>query len=161
MERVRGRVGSALANERRPVPDQIEPARSSPEDLYSLMPNITRRPLLSICISTYNRARWLEVSLRHLSSLIPEYSPNIEIVVCDNASTDDTPAVGEPYLSRQDFAYHRNPQNVGMLGTLRGTALHDKGKYIWILGDDDLLRSGAIDRVVRTLHSNLTSLWFI
>ena len=74
--------------------------------------------------------------------------------MCDNASTDDTPAVVEPYLSRQDFAYHRNPQNVGMLGNLRVTAHHAKGKYIWILGDDDLLRSGAIDRVVRTLHSN-------
>ena len=36
----------------------------------------------------------------------------------DNASTDDTPAVVEPYLSRQDFAYHRNPQNVGMLVTV-------------------------------------------
>jgi glycosyltransferase involved in cell wall biosynthesis len=147
-------VGSALANERQPIPDQIEPARSSREDLYSLMPNITQRPLLSICISTYNRARWLTVSLHHLSRLIPEYSPDIEIVVCDNASTDDTPAVVEPYLSRQDFAYHRNPHNVGMLGNLRVTAHHAKGKYIWILGDDDLLRSGAIDKVVHTLHSN-------
>jgi glycosyltransferase involved in cell wall biosynthesis len=73
----------------------------------------------------------------------------VEIVVCDNASTDDTPQVIQPYLGRTDFRYYRNPVNIGMLGNLQATAHHARGRHVWVLGDDDLLKPGAIERVLR------------
>ena len=49
-------------------------------------------PLLSICIPTYNRAQFLDVSLRELISQASEISDSIEIVISDNASTDSMAA---------------------------------------------------------------------
>ena len=73
------------------------------------------------------------------------------MLVCDNASTDNTEEMVSPYLERSDFSYHCNPQNVGMLGNLRETAHCARGQYVWILGDDDLLLPGAIERVLQAL----------
>lgn len=115
---------------------------------------LKKRPLLSICISTFNRADWLDVSLKNLTNLLPIENEDIELVVCDNTSTDHTPEVVKPYLDRSDFSYHRNLENVGMLGNLRVTAHSARGEYIWILGDDDLVLPGAIENVLTALKSN-------
>lgn len=119
--------------------------------------NLSPRPLLSICISTYNRANWLALNLQNLQRFIPVEQDDVELLVCDNTSTDSTPEVVKPYLKRCDFRYYRNPQNVGMLGNLRVTAHHARGRYIWIIGDDDLLKQGSVERVLDVLrkHSDL------
>lgn len=124
--------------------------------------SLPRKPRLSICISTYNRAEWLAASLRNWERLYPAPIPGVELFVCDNASPDHTPQVVEKYLKRADFSYRRNPQNVGMLGNLRETANNAHGEYIWILGDDDLLMPGAIERVIKAIddHEN-TSLIYL
>ncbi|MGJ7508104.1 FkbM family methyltransferase [Variovorax sp. GT1P44] len=116
--------------------------------------NLGRRPRLSICISTYNRSEWLARSLVNWSSQCPEPFPGVELLVCDNASTDNTSEVIKPYLQRADFSYHCNSVNVGMLGNLRETAHHARGEYVWIIGDDDLLLPGSIARVMNALDSN-------
>lgn len=116
--------------------------------------NLAPRPLLSLCISTYNRAGWLGVSLRNLVRLLPEPSADVELLICDNASTDDTPAVVKPFLSRPDLRYVRNPRNVGMLGNLRVTAHASRGAYVWILGDDDLLCEGVVERLLQILRTH-------
>ena len=126
---------------------------TSANALLTQMPNLRRRPLLSVCISTYNRAAWLAVNLRNLARLWPTAHPDVELLVCDNTSTDSTPTVVEPYLSRSDFTYVRNAENVGMLGNLRVTANHASGQYVWILGDDDLLMPGTIERVLAAIRA--------
>ena len=107
--------------------------------------------LLSICVSTYNRAEWLAKSLKNWETLYPVPLHNVEFLVCDNTSTDRTPEVVEPYVDRSGFAYYRNEHNVGMLGNLRETARRARGQYIWILGDDDLLMPGSIERILQAL----------
>ena len=72
-----------------------------------------RRPLLSICIPTYNRSAYLR---RSIESLIcqPEFlDGRVEIVVSDNASQDDTGSVVKVYCDRFDnVSYYRNSENV-------------------------------------------------
>jgi glycosyltransferase involved in cell wall biosynthesis len=148
-------VAAELAGERPLLFDTTaETTFESPQQLYSEMSNLEKRPLLSICISTYNRARWLSQSLRNINRLIPNAIEGVEILVCDNTSTDLTPDIVKPYLSRPDFRYVRNPENVGMLGNLRVTANQARGKYVWILGDDDLLKPGSIQRVIDAIDKN-------
>jgi glycosyltransferase involved in cell wall biosynthesis len=115
---------------------------------------LTRKPTLSVCISTYNRAEWLRASLRNIARLYPEPIEGVEFLVCDNAAQDDTPQVVAPYLLRPDFVYRRNPVNVGMLGNLRETARAANGDYLWILGDDDLIRPGSVERVLAAIRAN-------
>ncbi|MCW2349284.1 MULTISPECIES: glycosyltransferase [unclassified Sphingobium] len=123
-------------------------------DVRVELPNLRPRPKLSICISTYNRAGWLGVNLKNIFSQLPNPSEEIEILVVDNTSTDNTSEIVRPYLDRQDFRYLRNLKNVGMLGNLTVTAHEARGDYIWILGDDDLTRADAIDRVLRALKDH-------
>jgi hypothetical protein len=111
------------------------------------------RPRLSVCISTYNRASWLATSLANIARLYPKPIEGVEFVICDNASTDDTPAAALPFLMRPDAVFRRNRKNVGMLGNLRETARAARGDYVWILGDDDLLTPGAIERVLDAMDA--------
>jgi glycosyltransferase involved in cell wall biosynthesis len=106
------------------------------------------RPLLSVCLTTYNRAAWLRHSLKRLLDLTAPYRDVIEIVVCDNASEDDTPAVVAELAAHGSFRAYRNPRNVGMLGNLGVTARHAEGEYVWLLGDDDILVEGAVEDVL-------------
>ena len=108
-------------------------------------------PILSICISTYNRAPWLALSLPLLLKQTAAYRDVIEVVVCDNTSTDNTPKIVEPYLGEPSFYYIRNSENVGMLGNLKVTAQHAQGQYVWILGDDDLLHHGTVEKVMKAI----------
>jgi glycosyltransferase involved in cell wall biosynthesis len=147
-------VATHMATERHiSLPQQL-PEPLGKVDFYAQFTNVRPRPLLSICITTYNRAEWLALSLNNLSRLLPIPRAEIEIVVCDNASTDQTSDVVQPYLPRADFRYYRNPENVGMLGNLRVTAHHARGQYIWILGDDDLVKPGSIERVLQVIQAH-------
>jgi glycosyltransferase involved in cell wall biosynthesis len=138
---------------------------SSSKELYShletaeqdsslCMPNLSERPILSVCISTYNRANWLKLSLAVLAKESSNLLDRIELFVCDNASTDATFDVVAPYVAQGSVRYHRNSKNVGMLGNLRSTAQEARGRYIWILGDDDIVKPGAIANVVSALDQN-------
>jgi len=139
-----------LSDSLRPIEAQVR------GDVYATLFNLRRRPKLSLCISTYNRAGWLEVNLTNIFAQRQEPLAELEILVVDNASTDNTSSAVEPFLSRPDFRYVRNPKNVGMLGNLAVTAQAARGEYIWILGDDDLTLPGAIERVLEILNERPT-----
>ncbi len=141
---IAARMAQCLPEPRRRIPAIEKPEMERRVAAMRLAP----RPTLSVCISTYNRAEWLATGLRNWSRLCPEPIPGVEMLVCDNASTDHTEKIVAPYRSRSDFSYRRNPVNVGMLGNLRETAHAAKGDYIWILGDDDLMMPGAIERIL-------------
>jgi glycosyltransferase involved in cell wall biosynthesis len=108
-------------------------------------------PLLSICITTYNRAPWLNITLQQLSRLTAPYSDVVELIVCDNASSDDTPKVAARYEGLPGFRYLRNKVNVGMLGNLRETVHHARGRFVWIVGDDDIVKQGALEKILSVI----------
>lgn len=151
-------VALHMAEERRKVPPHAVVkelgSASSSNEVYNSFINIRKRPVLSICVSTYNRAKWLALSLAVLVRESAALTDKVEILVCDNTSTDATPEIVAPYLEKGIVRYHRNPENVGMLGNLRVTAQLARGMYIWVLGDDDLLTPGSVGRVLDVIESN-------
>ncbi len=74
---------------------------------------MSEKPLLSICIPTYNRAEYLAKSLDTLVCL-PEFnSSEVEVVISDNASTDNTQEVAKKYLDQySNIHYYRNDENI-------------------------------------------------
>jgi hypothetical protein len=128
--------------------------RMEPASARNLMPQLAKRPKLSLCISTYNRAKWLDANLANIFRQIGEPRSDLEVLVVDNCSTDDTPRVGEKYRYRPEFTFIRNPVNVGMLGNLAVTSQRAAGEYFWILGDDDLTRNGTIERILGLLDAH-------
>ena len=99
-------------------------------------------PLLSICIPTYNRSNYLKVCLDSIISQFAnkEISGQVEIVISDNASTDDTQeTIAEFKKKFSNIKYSRNNKNLGFDRNLLKVIDESTGKYCLILGDDDAL----------------------
>jgi glycosyltransferase involved in cell wall biosynthesis len=110
-----------------------------------------RRPLLTCAITTYNRARWLSHSLPRLLEVTRPWRDVVEVAVCDNTSTDNTPEVIARFQGERNFVASRNSANLGMLGNLGATARMSNGAFVWLLGDDDLVTDGALENVLEGL----------
>ena len=115
---------------------------------------MSARPLLSLCIPTYNRAALLEPMLLSLCRQCTAFGDQVEIVVSDNASTDDTRKVVEAASSVTPIRYFRNDANVGSRNFLLAVE-RASGEYAWILGDDDLVLEGGLSAVIDALRANL------
>lgn len=108
-------------------------------------------PRLSICIATYNRAKFIGDTL---DSILVNMAPGIEIVVVDGASPDDTPAVMAPYLMRHpEIRYFREPFNSGIDADFDKSVSYARGDYCWLMTDDDLLLPGAVAKVLSVLDA--------
>lgn len=114
------------------------------------------RPILSICIPTYNRADYLhDALLSILVQLTPELSHAVEVVVADNASTDHTEQVAKEFIEKIDqFVYVKNPDNVGFDGNVNIVVRAATGRYCWYLGDDDAIVNGALAHMVEVCRED-------
>ena len=116
---------------------------------------VKTRPLLSICIPTYNGARRIESALYSLAPQAAAHGGEVELIVSDNCSTDDTREVVERARKWGPIRYHRNEQNVGQArNVLRLTNELAEGEFAWVLGDDDLVRPGGVERVLSVLKTH-------
>ena len=103
-------------------------------------------PLVSIVIPVYNRASLLEKAIR--SALAQTYR-NIEVIVCDNCSTDGTFEIVQKYM-RQDSRVtgYRNSENLGLVKNwIRGIEL-SHGEYIRLLFSDDWIEPESVERML-------------
>lgn len=93
---------------------------------------------ISFTILTHNRCDDLKDALR---SIISQEYPDCEIIVVDNASTDDTEAVVQELLSPLDHVYIKLPENVGV-SKGRNIAIENSVGDVLITIDDDALLKG-------------------
>lgn len=113
---------------------------------------ITNRPLLSIYIPTYNRSNELIGLLEDLRNEGVFADPEIEVVVSDNHSGDDTCIRLEEFRKKESgLVIFRNEENTGLAGNLRDSSFRTTGEYMWIIGDDDRLYKGLIGRCISIL----------
>ena len=111
------------------------------------------KPILSIGIPTYNRAKLLKWNLESLYGQKRAIaSGQVEVLVSNNASTDDTDAVVQSYIEHGlPITYFCNVENIGPDGNFLQCIAKAQGKYVRLLGDDDLLLDGAVDALVKIL----------
>ena len=108
---------------------------------------MTNRPLLSICIPTYNRCNYVYESVK--SHLNNSYKW-IEVVVTDNCSTDETEKMLSSIADNR-FRYVKNDQNYGY-ENLAISLMNGKGKYCLLISDTDHFKKLDWDKVYRQLN---------
>ena len=110
------------------------------------------KPLLSICIPTYNRADLLRECLECLAAEITPFGDEVELIVSDNCSTDRTRDVVEQMSKKAKIRYNRNNTNLGCAGNIKILVEQlATGEFCWLIGDDDIVRKGAIPKVLNII----------
>ncbi len=109
---------------------------------------------LSVCLITYNRARFLDLLFEELFKSRP-FDFSFEVVLCDNHSTDDTPQVAAAWQARHpEIRTIRQKVNVGPEHNLASAYRLARGEYCVYLADDDRLIPDAVAEVVHYLDAH-------
>lgn len=101
-------------------------------------------PLITIAIPTFNRAELLKVCV--VTALAQTYQ-DFELLVSDNASTDETGKVLGEFADRR-LRVIRQKENVGLLGNWNACLNEARGKYVVLLSDDDRIDPRFLERSV-------------
>jgi poly(ribitol-phosphate) beta-N-acetylglucosaminyltransferase len=109
-------------------------------------------PTVSFCVPTYNRARYLRSLLTILGNGLAQFRFTYEIVVTDNASTDDTPAVLAEFAARLPLRTLRHPTNLGVYPNLLSSYTHARGVYLVYVADDDMILPPALEAVITAME---------
>ena len=106
-------------------------------------------PLLTIAIPTYNRSNYLRLALERVKAEVASIgAENVEVLVSDNCSADDTGAVvREAQEAGLAVRYVRNAENLGWARNFAQCVDFARGRYLLMSGDDDVLCEGALSFV--------------
>ncbi len=109
-------------------------------------------PLVSVVIPTRNRADFLSEAIK---SVLQQDYVNIEIFICDNASTDHTGLVVGNYAKEYpNVHYIRNEQDIGLINNFNQCVQVANGEYIFRFADDDLISPRYISLLVDELSKH-------
>jgi abequosyltransferase len=104
---------------------------------------------LSVCIPTYNFGAFIGETLQSIAAQLQD---GVEIVVLDGGSTDDTAEVVGAFAQRHSqIRYHRRRERGGIDRDMARTVALARGEYCWLFGADDLMREGALARMLARL----------
>ena len=96
-------------------------------------------PLVSICVPTYNRSRYLASLLESLVGQLAAFPYPYELVIADNASPDNTRDVVHAFSGRLPIRYLRHDTNIGGYPNWQFVMSKAIGRYLVYLSDDDSL----------------------
>jgi glycosyltransferase involved in cell wall biosynthesis len=105
------------------------------------------RPKVSVLLSTYNRERFIAESLE---SVFAQTVPPSQVIVINDGSNDHTTAALEPFRQRIEYL---ESDNHGKPSALNLGMAKVTGEYVWIMDDDDVAVSDALERHLAILES--------
>jgi glycosyltransferase involved in cell wall biosynthesis len=109
-------------------------------------------PLVSIGCAVYNGAETLK---RALDSLVLQDYPSLEIIICDDGSTDDTREICRDYAKRfTKIRYIENEENIGLTRNYNKLFNLSNGKYFLWADQDDVREPRYVSMCVAVLESD-------
>ena len=125
--------------------DVLHAPPAQPGAYFVLIMN--RQELVSVIIPTYNRANYL---VQSLESVLAQTYRNLEVIVVNDGSTDETKATLEPYRNRISYF---EKTNGGKSSALNLGLKHISGEYVWVFDDDDIALSQLVDSYMAIFES--------
>jgi len=108
-----------------------------------------KEPSFSICIPNFNYGKYIGTTIQ---SVLEQTYKNFEIVVVDNASTDDSVKVIESFGSDRIRLY-RNRVNVGFAPNLQRATERARNEFVILLSSDDVMHRDALETYANVLTS--------
>jgi glycosyltransferase involved in cell wall biosynthesis len=106
--------------------------------------------LVSIAMAAYNGAQFLR---KQLDSIYNQTYKNIEVVVCDDQSTDATAAILEEYKTKYRLSYFINDKRLGFIKNFEKVMKLCNGRFIALADQDDIWLPDKITRLVNTIST--------
>jgi len=150
-----GQVPRLAATNRRLA--RVRPARSrAPRDASTLAPvpldPLPERPLVSILMANYNYGAYIGEAIE---SVLAQTYDHFELIVVDDASTDDSCAVVERYAQHDPrIILLRSPVNQGQVAAFNRAFAVSRGEIICFLDSDDLLVPTKLEQVVACFRAH-------
>jgi len=105
--------------------------------------------IISIVLPTYNRVSYLKETLVHFKEQLERNIDSVEMIVCNNASTDNTESMLRDYNNSSSFFRYLNyEENVAIGLSIKRAISNAEGKYVLLWGDDDLPSPLMIDTLL-------------
>lgn len=113
--------------------------------------------LLSVCIPTYNRSIHLRNCLHSIYTNQNLKNLSFEICISDNCSNDETQGIVRVARNKIPIRYSRNKTNIGMARNFIECVRMARGKFVWLIGDDDLFLPDALNtaHAILSEHKNV------
>ena len=112
------------------------------------------QPLVSFCIPTFNRCRYLESLFASLADQLDAFPYAFEIVVADNASPDATGDVVRHYQAHLPIRYIRHGENIGCFPNVQFVMMQATGRYVVYLSDDDCILGEPLARTIEKMEAD-------
>lgn len=107
---------------------------------------------LTIAIPTYNSGKTIE---RTLDSVVSQICDGVEVLISDNASSDNSDLLIQNYIKKYKFIrYIKNNVNLGADANFLNCYKFSKGDFVYLLGSDDILVEGAIRSILSFVKVN-------
>ncbi len=113
------------------------------------------KPKVSVMIPTFNQAHLVGEAIE--SALAQTYE-NLEVIVADDASTDDTPEVVGDFTNDPRLSYYRNSTNLGRVANYHRT-LYERATGDWVVnldGDDYFTDQEYIYTAIQYIDKTIT-----
>ena len=104
-------------------------------------------PLVSVIIPSYNHEKYIEETIL---SVVNQSYTNIELIVIDDGSIDESPNIIEKLSKQYRFFYERH-NNIGLPKTLNKAIKYAKGEYVSICASDDIFFPDKIEVLMKQL----------
>jgi len=113
------------------------------------------QPILTVAIPTYNRAQHLDRQLEWAVGSIADRWDKVELIVSDNGSHDGTPGVCERWRQQTNgqLRVFRQPHNLGLTLNALHCIQQARGRYIWLVSDDDEIEHHTFEWLLATISS--------
>ncbi|MBK5229645.1 MAG: glycosyltransferase family 2 protein [Thermoleophilia bacterium] len=108
-------------------------------------------PTVSVCLPTFNYASFLP---RAIESVLNQTFDDLELIVCDDASSDNTVEVMQQYLNDERVTFVAHEQNRGQAANFNQCIEHAQGRYVKYLCADDWLDERFLAETVPLLEGS-------
>jgi glycosyltransferase involved in cell wall biosynthesis len=110
-------------------------------------------PLVSVIMSCYNQAQFV---VEALNSIKNQIYPNLQLIIWDDYSKDNSVAVIEKWIIDNDYEciFLKHTENIGICKSLNNALTYVNGKYLQLTAADDILLKDKVSRHVQILENS-------
>ena len=110
------------------------------------------KDLVSVCIATYNGSKYLQ---QQLDSLVEQSYSNIEVILQDDCSCDETLAIANLYKKRLKIQIYQNENNLGYIKNFESLLQKANGSFIAICDQDDIWERDKLKILMENIKENI------